>query len=65
MSYTVRKRKVGYCVIEKNTNITLARFEHHDEARKLVRSLNLGSGFKGFTPSFFDIDKHKKRPSKN
>ena len=66
MLYTVRKRKIGFCVIEKDTDITLAKFDNQDEARQLVRSLNLGSGFNGFTPSFFDIDtfKQKERPTR-
>jgi hypothetical protein len=66
MSYTVRKRNIGFCVVEKDTNITLAKFENQEEARQLVRSLNLGSGFNGFTPPFFDIDafKQKERPTR-
>jgi len=55
MSYSVKKRKIGYCVIEKYTNITLAIFDNHTEARALSRSLNLGSGFNGYSPSFFKM----------
>ena len=53
MSYTVKQNGVLHEVIERGTNLIVANKNDNEGARKLARSLNLGSGFNGFTPSFF------------
>ena len=40
-------------VIETTTQFLVKKFENINDARKFMRSLNLGGGFDGFTPSFF------------
>lgn len=57
MSYRVEevvlnKRKV-FKVIEKDTNLELFETASNRDARRMCRSLNLGAGFNGYTPSFF------------
>lgn len=53
MSYNVKKSLDIYNVIEKNTAQIIMTYEKEKEARETCRSLNLGGGFNGFTPSFF------------
>ena len=53
MSYSVKQNGVSHEVIERGTNLIVATRKDNESARKLVRSLNLGCGFNGFTPSFF------------
>lgn len=59
MTYTVRKTDKKFEVIEKDTELTVFNSRQEKIARSLCRSLNLGSGFAGFTPSFFCF-KYKK-----
>ena len=59
MSYRVEevvlnKSKV-FRVIEKDTNLELYQTTSNRDARKMCRTLNLGAGFNGYTPSFFAI----------
>jgi hypothetical protein len=60
MTYKVAKIKEEFHIIEKDTNLVIEAFEEEKEARTLCRSLNLGSGFGGYTPIFFA--KQKERP---
>ncbi len=53
MSYTVKQNGVLHEVIERGTDLTVAIKNDNESARKLARTLNLGGGFNGFTPSFF------------
>jgi len=55
MSYRVKKTKgkPKFNIIEKDTELVVHTLNNETEARKLCRSLNLGSGFNGFTPPFF------------
>ena len=41
-----------YKVIETVTDQIIMTFSYEKEAKDLMRRLNLGSGFDGFTPSF-------------
>ena len=60
MTYKVLKKQDEYSIIEKDTNLVIEIFKEEKEARTLCRSLNLGSGFGGYTPIFFA--KQKERP---
>lgn len=63
MTYSVRKHNNQYHIIEKDTGYSINIFKTQDKARELCRSLNLGSGFDGYTPAFFLEDfKQKERP---
>ena len=65
MSYRVRKYKNSFKVIEKDTDLVLIKTSSEKEARDMCRALNLGSGFQGFTPTFFvNQFKQKERPSR-
>jgi hypothetical protein len=67
MSYRVSKRRELYAIIEKDTDLVLMKTEDEIKARTVCRSLNLGSGFNGYTPAFFTSEfgyKQKERPSK-
>lgn len=64
MTYRVQKKLDQYHIIEKDTGLVVSRVNIEEEARELCRSLNLGSGFAGYTPAFFIQDfKQKERPS--
>ena len=39
-------------VLETKTNQVIASFAEHKTAKELLRHLNLGGGFDGWTPSF-------------
>ena len=65
MSYIVRKKVDAYTIIETDTNLEVKKCLEQDEARRLARSLNLGSGFQGWTPTFFTNEfKQKERPTR-
>lgn len=53
MTYRCRKYNEVYRVIEKDTDLVVTVLNDKQEARDLCRSLNLGGGFNGFTPTFF------------
>jgi hypothetical protein len=40
-------------VHETKTKQVITSFKNQDEAKKLMRHLNLGGGFDGLTPTFF------------
>lgn len=56
MTYRVSKKKDKFNVVEKDTDLIVATRDTREEAKTLVRSLNLGGGFNGFTPEFFTQD---------
>lgn len=60
MSYIVKENKGSYDILEKDSDTVLELSTDEKRARDLCRKLNLGSGFNGWTPSFFAI-KHQKR----
>lgn len=47
--------RVLYKIVEKNTELEIYETVSYDKTRNMCRSLNLGSGFHGWTPSFFTI----------
>jgi hypothetical protein len=64
MTYRVEKENGVFLVIEKDTDQIVFDCGCENEARDYCRVLNLGSGFNGYTPSFFLQNfKQKERPS--
>jgi hypothetical protein len=53
MSYSVKRGESGYNILEKGTSLTIELERPEKEARDLCRKMNLGSGFNGWTPTFF------------
>ena len=53
MSYRILESKNGYDIMEKETDIVIELSVKEKEAKDLCRKLNLGSGFAGWTPTFF------------
>ncbi len=53
MSYRVLETETGYVIMEKETDIAIELSVKEKEAKDLCRKLNLGSGFAGWTPTFF------------
>lgn len=65
MTYRVVQDNKGYRIVEKDSELTVMEKSDEKSARELCRSLNLGSGFDGFTPPFFTLEfKQKERPSR-
>ena len=63
MGYRVNEKNGLFEIIEKGSELVVAIKNEKDTATKLCRSLNLGSGFDGFTPPFFTLkypDDHAK-----
>lgn len=54
--YKVKKERGWFAVVEQDTGIEVYTSKDESKCRKLCLDLNLGSGFKGFTPSFFAIN---------
>lgn len=52
MNYKIIESDKKYSVLEKQTDQVIALFDSKEEARKVLRHLNFGGGFDGFTPSF-------------
>jgi len=64
MTYRVQQTDNSYNIIEKDTELNIFQTHRERDARELCRSLNLGSGFNGYTPFFFTQGfKQKERPS--
>lgn len=59
MTYKVVDNGDTFSVEEKDTGLILIKNVSNRRARGYCRSLNLGSGFKGITPSFFCIFNEK------
>lgn len=55
MAYRVNENKNLFEIVEKGSELVVAARKDKNEAVKLCRSLNLGSGFDGFTPPFFTL----------
>ncbi len=53
MSYRLVKTELGYDILEKETDLIIELKRNEKDAKDLCRKLNLGSGFSGWTPSFF------------
>jgi len=52
-NYKIEENNGIYSVVEYATEQTIGKFSDKLEARKLLRHLNLGGGFDGWSPSFF------------
>ena len=65
MSYRVVEDEKTNNIVEKETELVIAKIRSSREARKMCRSLNLGSGFNGYTPVFFTLEykQTKKAPT--
>ena len=61
MNYKVQQQAQQFVVFETKTNQAIANFKDQSEAKKLLRHLNLGGCFDGFTPSFFLTSVGKKK----
>lgn len=59
MSYSVKKQKDKFTILEKESNIFIELNSSEKEVRDICRKLNLGAGFCGWTPTFFS----KKTPN--
>lgn len=55
MSYYVREENSVFKIVEKHSELVVQETGDKTFARSRCRSLNLGSGFNGFTPEFFCI----------
>lgn len=55
MGYRVNENKNIFEIVEKGSELVVTTRKDKNEAVKLCRSLNLGSGFDGFTPQFFTL----------
>lgn len=53
MSYYIRELESIYQIVEKDSELIVQETKDKAFARSRCRSLNLGSGFNGFTPTFF------------
>lgn len=53
MSYVVKTENKKPVILEKDTGLHIYFGGTRREINALVRKLNLGSGFQGFTPTFF------------
>ena len=67
MYSVVKESNTRWHVLEVPTNQNVYTVKTEKDARDMVRSLNLGSGFNGFTPTFMTVQyllcKQKERPS--
>jgi hypothetical protein len=53
MSYRVIGDDTGYDILEKDTDVVIELKLEEKQAKDYCRKLNLGSGFAGWTPTFF------------
>ena len=56
MPYKTVEIKGEFHVTESGTDLVIMKTDVKEDARKMTRSLNLGAGFNGFTPTFFTYD---------
>ena len=61
MNYKIQNENKTFSVLETKTNQVIGSFKEQQEAKKLLRHLNLGGCFDGFTPTFFLKNTGKKR----
>jgi hypothetical protein len=52
MNYKIRNNSNRFEVFETTTNQLIGAFPTQKEAKDLLRHLNLGGGFDGWTPTF-------------
>jgi len=56
MGYKMNEKDGLFEIIEKGSELVVAMRKGKEDATKLTRSLNLGSGVDGFTPTFFTLN---------
>lgn len=56
INYKVISKKNKYCVLETQTNLIIKKFNNNKDARNLVKHLNFGGGFDGFSPPFVLVE---------
>lgn len=60
MNYTIVELEDGtFGVYEKNTRLIVENYSKYCDAKKVLREMNLGGSFDGWTPSFL-AKKNKK-----
>ncbi len=52
LDYKIVEKDGKFSILETATEYTIKTFETREEAKKVMKFLNLGGGFAGFTPSF-------------
>jgi hypothetical protein len=52
MNYKIKMNENGVGVVDTSTNQIIRNYDGLEPARKLLRHLNLGGAFDGWTPSF-------------
>lgn len=52
-NYSYKQNDLAFDVVEKQTNYVIKSFATKEDARNLVKFLNGGGAFNGFTPGFF------------
>lgn len=52
LNYKIVNKRSIFTVVETDSNLIIKQFNQKKEAVKLLRLLNSGSGFQGFTPPF-------------
>lgn len=55
MSYYIKEEGSTYHIVEKGSELVVQETKDKAFAKSRCRSLNLGSGFNGFTPPFFCV----------
>ena len=55
MSYTVKEKSGSFEIVERATELVVVSRNNIVEATRLAKSLNRGSGFNGYTPTFFTL----------
>lgn len=53
VNYKVVKENSSYNIVETQTDQVVKTFNNQEDAKKLMKQLNLGGGFDGWTPTFF------------
>lgn len=52
VDYKIVEMNGKFCVKEQATDYIIKTFDNREEAKKVMKFLNLGGGFSGWTPSF-------------
>ena len=64
--YTIQKNDNKFNIMEQNNDRVIESYEHYKDAKRIKHLLNNGSGFNGFTPTFFTENRlsHKYKAKK-
>lgn len=55
MSYSVKETSGQFNIYEKKADVLIELGYNESKAKDVCRKLNLGSGFNGWTPTFFTV----------